>query len=136
VSREKLRIANTDLDNLIGNLRGEVGEVITTWIIMRQFMVQGAQMSSGDVARDMNNRQLAFVGMLADKLRDELIGRLSKLAEKKVGQLTFYFAARKLGSLETEVESFEAFIIKRRIRDKRNVSVRRTASSKRFTDVG
>jgi hypothetical protein len=123
VSREKLRIANTDLDNLVGNLRGEVGEVITTWIVMRQFMAQGAQLSSGVAARDINNRQLAFVGMLADKLRDELIGRLSELAEKKIGQLTFYFAARKLGVLETEVELFEDFVINRRIRDKRNRDV-------------
>jgi hypothetical protein len=49
--------------------------------------------------------------------------RLSELAERKIGQLTFYFAARKLGFVEGEVASFEAYVIKHRIRDKRNQDI-------------
>lgn len=30
MSKLKLRIKNTDLDNLVSNLRGEVGEIVTT----------------------------------------------------------------------------------------------------------
>jgi hypothetical protein len=123
VSREKLRVANTDLDNLVGNLRGEVGEVVTTWLLMRQFRVRGAQMTTDDLERDMANRELAFHHLLADKLRDELVGRLSELAERKIGQLTFYFAARKLESFDAETNAFEAYVLKQRIRDKRNQDV-------------
>jgi hypothetical protein len=32
--------------------------------------------------------------MLRTKLADEIVARLSELAEAKIGQLTFYFAAR------------------------------------------
>jgi hypothetical protein len=35
VNRQKLRVMNTQLDNLISNLRGEVGEIITSWVLMR-----------------------------------------------------------------------------------------------------
>jgi hypothetical protein len=34
MSREKLRIANTETDNLLGNLRGEISEIVTCWILM------------------------------------------------------------------------------------------------------
>ena len=38
MSREKLRIHNTDLDNLVSNLRGEVGEIISSWGLMRDLL--------------------------------------------------------------------------------------------------
>ena len=109
--REKLRIANTQLDNLTRNLRGGVGDVITAWVMMRQFTAQNARQASGDPSRDIENRQLAFLNLLTDKLRDELIGRLSELAEQKIGQLTFYFASRKLNASEQEVATFESCIV-------------------------
>src|SRR5271169_1229757 len=111
MGNEKLKIARTDTDNLIANLRGEVGEVITTWLLMRHFMRAGAQLASGDVEKDLGNRDLLFVNLLADKLRDELVGRLSELAEEKVGQLTFYFAARKLGRFTDDAEAFTQYVV-------------------------
>jgi len=123
MGNEKLKIARTDTDNLVANLRGEVGEVITTWLLMRHFMNAAAQLGSGDVAKDLGNRDLLFVNLLADKLCDELVARLSELAEEKVGQLTFYFAARKLGCLADDAEAFTRYVIKERIRDKRNRDV-------------
>ena len=33
MSKPKLRVKNTQLDNLISNLRGEVGEIITSWVL-------------------------------------------------------------------------------------------------------
>jgi hypothetical protein len=35
MSREKLRIYNTDLNNLVANLRGEIGEIVFSWVKMR-----------------------------------------------------------------------------------------------------
>jgi hypothetical protein len=35
MSRQKLRVKNIQLDNLISNLRGEVSEIVTSWILSR-----------------------------------------------------------------------------------------------------
>ena len=64
---------------------------------MRHFISAAATLKDSDIKRDFANRNLQFVNLLADKLGDELVGRLSELAENKIGQLTFHFAARKLG---------------------------------------
>ena len=97
MSREKLRIANTDLDNLIGNLRGEVGEIITGFSAMRRLMSSRQQLSEKLGEAGEEGRDLIFLGLLKEKLSDELVGRLSEISEQKVGRLTFYFAARKIG---------------------------------------
>ena len=94
MSREKLRIANTETDNLLGNLRGEISEIVTCWILIRQFMVSGTRLRSADMSKDLSNPDLAFVYVLNDKLEDDLVSRLSELAEEKIGRLNFYFAAR------------------------------------------
>ena len=97
MSREKLRIANTETDNLLGNLRGEISEIVTCWILMQQFIVSGNRLRSDDISKDLSNPDLTFVYVLNDKLEDDLVARLSELAEAKIGRLNFYFAAEKLG---------------------------------------
>ena len=134
VSRQKLRAANTDLDNLVGNLRGEVGEVITTWVMMRHFMAESARLASGDPAKDLADRDLAFVNLLAEKLRNELVSRLSELAESKIGRLTFYFAARKLGRLEGGAAAFEAYFVGHRLREKRNRDISHKELPEKWSD--
>jgi NTP pyrophosphatase (non-canonical NTP hydrolase) len=47
----KLRVKNTQLDNLICNLRGEVGEVITSWVLLRHMIARERELTSDDVAR-------------------------------------------------------------------------------------
>jgi len=106
VSRQKLRVKNTQLDNLISNLRGEVGEIITSWVLLRHLMASERQLMSDDFAKDLANENLAFVSMLRTKLADEIVARLSELAEVKTGRLTFHFAATKLGKLDAEVQAF------------------------------
>jgi hypothetical protein len=123
MAHEKLIAARTDLTNLVSNLRGEVGEVITTWLIMRRFVVSARRLQSGDLAADASNREVRFGHLMADKLADELVGRLSELAEEKVGQLTFHFAARKIKQLEAEANAFRDFIVASKIREKRNRDV-------------
>lgn len=134
MANEKLKIARTDPANLVANLRGEVGEVITTWLLMRHFMEQAARLASGELEKDVANRDLLFLNLLADKLRDELIGRLSELAEAKVGQLTFYFAAKKLGRFAAEAAAFTDFVVKHRIRDKRNRDISHKHLPERWSD--
>ena len=123
MSNQKLRIHNTQLDNLISNLRGEVGEVITSWVLLRYMMAKLRKLSSDDIGKDMRNESLIFVSMLRTKLADEIVARLSELAEAKIGQLTFYFAAQKLKKLDAEVETFSDFIVREKFQQKRNLDI-------------
>jgi hypothetical protein len=119
----KKRIASTDLANLVSNLRGEVGEIIVTSIIMRHFIAEGARRSTEVLDDDMKNSSLSFINLLADKLRDELVGRLAELSYKKVGRLNFYFAVQKLGKFEADARAFGTYIKKTGIHEKRNYDI-------------
>ena len=39
MANDKLVLARTNIDNLVSNLRGEIGEVVTTWLLMRHFLL-------------------------------------------------------------------------------------------------
>jgi hypothetical protein len=123
LSKQKLRASNTQLDNLISNLRGEVGEVVTSWVLLRNMMARAQELSSDDIAKDMSNQDLTFVLILRSKLSDEIIARLSELAQPKTGRLTFYFAAEKLGNLNAEVLAFKNFIAREKFDQKRNQDI-------------
>jgi len=123
VSRHKLRIKNTMLDNLISNLRGEIGEIITSWVLLRHMMARARELTTDDVSKDIANESLTFVSMLRTKLSDEIVARLSELAEEKIGQLTFFFAAEKLGKMHAHVKAFETFIIREKFHEKRNQDI-------------
>ncbi len=123
MSRQKLRIANTETDNLLGNLRGEISGVVTCWILLRQFMVSGNRLRSDDISKDLSNPDLTFVYVLNDKLEDDLVARLSELAEEKIGRLNFYFVAEKLGKFHDDVKLFSGYIDKNGFRKKRNQSI-------------
>ncbi|GAF70530.1 unnamed protein product, partial [marine sediment metagenome] len=71
-----MRIENTETDNLVANLRGEVGEIIFTWILMRNIMAEAATLRTSDPAQDMANPGLSTLNILAAKLSDEIVSRL------------------------------------------------------------
>jgi hypothetical protein len=123
MSNKKLIIHNTDTDNLISNLRGEVGEIIFSWTLMRILMAQSAELQTSDIKKDLENHQLSAINSLVDKLSDEIIARLAELAERKVGRLTFHFAHLKLDQLEKETNEFTHFIEKNKFREKRNYDI-------------
>jgi hypothetical protein len=134
MSNSKLRIHNTETDNLVSNLRGEVGEIISTWVMMRNFMVQANQLKTADYLKDLENPQLALLNTLIDKLEDEIISRLAELAEHKTGRLTFYFAHLKINALEKEVSDFTRFIRKNRFEEKRNYDISHKELPEKWTD--
>jgi hypothetical protein len=123
MSNQKLRVHRTQLDNLISNLRGEVGEVITSWVLMRYLMLRERELRSDDIAKDLSNQSLIFVGMLRNKLADEIVARLSELAEPKIGRLTFHFASVKLSKLDKETEAYREFIERNKFDEKRNSDI-------------
>lgn len=116
----KYRLHNTQTDNLIDNVRGEVGEIIFAWVLMRDLMAQASRLRTGDLTVDMANRQLLLLDALVDKLEDEIAARLSELAQFRIGRLNFYFAYRKLGEPDADVKQFAQFIAGSRIKEKRD----------------
>jgi hypothetical protein len=86
-------------------------------------MARARELSSHDVAKDMANESLTFMQMLMNKLSDEIVARLSELAERKVGRLTFHFAAEKLGQLGAEERAFRGFITREKFQHKRNQDI-------------
>lgn len=120
---ERLRVLETAADVLVANLRGEIGEVLTTWLLLRHFMAAASKLQSADPAKDLLNKDLAFLWLLKEKLENELIARLSELADKKIGRTNFYFAARKLKKFDDQAVAFSRFITANKLRQKRNQEI-------------
>jgi hypothetical protein len=120
LSNDKLRLSRTDPAALLSNLRGEVGEIITTWTILRSIMSDVAKERTTDLAADMNNRHLTALHLLSDKLSDEIVARLSELGEIKIGRLNFHFATEKLDVLKVEARRFSKFVRQHGLKKKRD----------------
>ena len=123
MSRARLRAARTETDNLVSNLRGEVGEIITSWVAMRFLMMEARPLESGDPAKDLSNERLALLHVLLDRLEDDIVSRLSELGETDVGRLNFHFAARKFPQFKSSAEAFARFVRQEKLRDKRNRAI-------------
>ncbi|HEY5998577.1 MAG TPA: hypothetical protein VI078_04655 [bacterium] len=119
---QKARIHGTDTENLISNLRGEVGEIITSWVLCKDITRLVTQ-KSGDMQQDLMNPGLIRLFILGDRLTDDMIARLSELSEPKVGRLTFHFASVKLNALQADVRRFATFIQRHRFDEKRNKDI-------------
>jgi len=134
MSHPKLRVINTEMDNLVSNLRGEVGEIITTWTILRYLMAEEGRLSSGDLSNDLKDQNLMFISILKQKMHDEIVARLSEMSTAKIGRLTFHFAAAKLNALHTEEDSFRQFIQRERFEEKRNYDISHKELPEQWSD--
>ena len=123
MGRKSPRIAKTDSDVLLGNLRCEVGEAITTWFILRYLKGEISKLRSNDPREELGNQPLMFLFVLADKLSNELIARLSELGDERIGRTNFYFASRKLQAFAYEVSEFSRFVVAKKFTLKRNQEI-------------
>jgi hypothetical protein len=123
VTHPKLRLHRTALDNLVSNLRGEVGEIVTSWVLCKWLRRQEYALHTDDLQGDMSNPDLNLLGILVSRLHDDMVARLAELAEPKIGRLNFHFAAAKLNTLQNEVAAFQTFIVRQGFRDKRNQDI-------------
>lgn len=134
MSNTKTNIEAIDVDNLIGHLREEVGQVIDSWIILRHFKVVSSRMQTHDIANDIQNPDLNFMNLIKSKLSDDIIARLSELSETKTGRINFYFAGQKLSNLEHEIKEFKNFIENKNFRKRRNQYISHKQIPPRFED--
>ncbi|MGZ5443762.1 MAG: hypothetical protein ACXW5U_17680 [Thermoanaerobaculia bacterium] len=134
MGHEKLRIHNTQLDNLVSNLRGEVGEIVASWILMRDLRVQASRRRSQPGVDEFGDHELSFLHTLSEKLEDEIVARVSELAESKVGRLTFHFAYKKTGKVEAEVRRFQKSVQRKRLTERRNSDIAHKELPETWTD--
>jgi len=133
----KHRLHNTQTDNLISNLRGEVGEILLTWLILRRLIKNARYLSTGDIQKDNVDPGLALLEILIDKLENDIVARLSELAEQKIGQLNFFFAQQKLieqGDISADVKEFSNFIEKHKFNARRNQFISHKQLPEKWTD--
>lgn len=123
MSKKKLKIHRTDKNNLISNLRGEIGEIISSWVLYKDMRILIKRLGSSDPLKNVTDQRLNRFFILSDKLSDEIVARLSELAEEKVGRLNFYFASVKFESLEKESKDFRNYIEKNKFKNKRNYDI-------------
>ena len=123
MSKQKLRVNNTQLDNLISNLRGEVGEVITSWVLLRHMMARERELTSDDIAKDLANENLAFVSILRERSWPMKSWRGCQSWRSQDRPADIYFAATKLGKLDAEVRGFKTFITREKFQQKRNLDI-------------
>jgi len=134
MSRKKLRVHQADTGNLVSNLRGEIGEIITSWVLYKDLMLGIHKIKSPDPSENINNPGMNRIFTLTDKLSDDIVARLSELAEKKIGGLNFRFASVKLDNLGEETEEFIKFIEKNKFKDKRNKDISHKELPEQWSD--
>lgn len=117
---KKERIIQTDEDIIVSNLRCEVGEIVESWILWREFIIIKDKIRPEGLKALIENKEFNRIKIIAEKFKDDIISRLSELSEEKVGQITFHFAAKKFNILESEIMEFRKFIKKNNFNDRRN----------------
>jgi len=97
-------------------------------------MSQASVLRSDDVLSDMKNPQLAFLNILRDRLKNDLISALSELAERKVGRANFYFAETKLKLHLEPATRFRVHIKKCQFKKKRNQEIAHKEQPEKWLD--
>ncbi|KAB2877451.1 hypothetical protein F9K33_16390 [bacterium] len=123
MSRNKSKHSQTDIGIIVSNLRSEIGEIITSWLLYRDFLESSNQMKTDNIIKDISNPDLNKVRLIIDKFENDIVSRLSELAGKTFGRTNFFFATHKLSVLHKEAKDFDIFIEGNKFRDKRNKSI-------------
>lgn len=137
MSGNKQKLYNTQTDNLISNLRGEVGEILLTWSLYKKLRKNVGYLYTNDWQKNFENPDLILLEILIDKLENDIVANLSELAEIEIGKLTFYFALRKL-NIEDELDpyfnEFRKNIKENKLTDKRNKFISHKQLPEKWTD--
>jgi hypothetical protein len=127
---KKSNFQRTDVDNLVSNLRGEVGEIIDSWILMREIFVTSLKIRTGDSKKDFSSPEYLKLLRIIEKFKSDIIARLSELSEKNFKQINFHFASQKLAALIKETKNYQDFIKENKFMNLRHEYI----SHKKITD--
>ncbi|SHK22499.1 hypothetical protein SAMN04488007_2435 [Maribacter aquivivus] len=113
-----------DIENLITNLRGEVGTVIESWTLLREYHILTNQltsnMSHSQYKENLRNSDFKKRHIIKKKLTDDIISKLSELAQETNNTLNFYLATQKITNLDSEFKDYKMYIIKNKFKARRN----------------
>lgn len=110
-------------EKLINLLRGEVGEVIQSWIVFKIYSTKAAELRSANLHEDMENLPLTLVNLVRSKFRDDMILRLAELSSRRYDTLNFHFAADKFKIQQNEVKEFREYLKVYHIEFRRNNNI-------------
>ena len=108
-----------------------------TWLLYIRLRKNARYLYTSDVEKDLRNPDLALLEILIEKLEDEIVSRLSEVAEQEIGQLTFYFAQQKLldkCDLGSDVNEYQKYVTKKKFKAKRNQFISHKQLPEKWTD--
>ncbi|WP_027125404.1 hypothetical protein [Gelidibacter mesophilus] len=59
----------TETENVISNLRGEVGEIIQSWTLMRDFYVLSNELQTDNLMENRTNQELNKINLIKKKFK-------------------------------------------------------------------
>jgi hypothetical protein len=128
-------LKKTEAEKLINLLRGEVGEVIQSWVIFKIYSAQAAELQTDNLHEDMNNLRLTMVDLVRSKLRDDIILRLDELSSQGFKTLNFQFASEKFKVHQDEVKEFRKYLKDNHFEFRRNNNIAHKRMSPTWDDI-
>lgn len=116
-------LKQTEPDKLISLLRGEIGEIIQSWIVLNIYDYKARELQAENIIDDLKNKNLQLLNLVRAKFRDDIISRLSELTSSKHGRLNFHFAADKFKIQKEEVNKFSNFLKDKHLISRRNKNI-------------
>jgi hypothetical protein len=120
----KTVLERIDVDNLISNLRGELGTVIESWTLLREYAILTNQlatnMSYSQFLENRNSSEFNKRNIIKKKFADDIISKLSELAQESNRHLNFFLATQKMDKLNSEFNEYQDFIVNNNFKIRRN----------------
>jgi len=128
-------LKQTEPDKLISHLRGEVGEIIQSWVILNIYDLKTNELQTDNIADNIKNENLLLLNLVRKKFRDDIISRLSELTSTKHGRLNFNFAADKFKTQKDEIKEFGDFLKEKNLIFRRNKNIAHKQMSPKWEQI-
>lgn len=128
-------LKQTEPEKLISLLRGEIGEIIQSWVVLNIYDFKAHELQTDDIMADMKNKNLQLLNLVRSKFREDIVARLSELSSSKHGRLNFHFAADKFKVQKEEVQKFTFYLKEKNIIFHRNKNIAHKEISPRWDQI-
>lgn len=129
------KLNQTQPDKLIALLRGEIGEIIQSWIVLNFYDYKVGEFQTENPLEDLRDKNLQILNLVRSKFRDDLIARLSELSSSGYGRLNFHFAADKFRIQKEEVKKFSSYLKENHFVFRRNNNIAHKAMSPSWNQI-